>query len=738
MKSRPLLLQLLRAGWRTTFSTEAGRLRFWALGSATCLLALALGGLALAHATYDGREIRGGARAPQIISEEQRNEAVALWSWGSDDVDGRQHSVVYIEPMRSNAPLPPGLSHWPKPGEAVLSPALLKAGQREGIRTRYGKLAGTIGAEGLEAPEERFAYVRPRAELLDRKDMHPVRAFGLHQGGVASLGESMSIPGFSVFAAGLAGFALLPAGAFALASVRIGSVVRERRLALFQALGAGKTSQIVFTVGEVAAPALCGLAGAAVLMSPTLISNVRFPWTEFTLSAQDARRALPWLAASGALAVVMMVAAAVVPHPSRRPSEGSTRPVPRFQRQRAWLPWLFPFAMLFAVRGSELAGDDLRLPVYAAGVAAVLLTLPSVIAVFTGWAGTGIAQAGNKLGRPGMLVAGRRMAAQTRVTARFVAAVVVMIGLVAQTQLWTCLLGENAANAMATKDRIGTSLLVVSPYPDSEARLRDFTAALPSGVELLAAQEASPGENTARLTLTGSCTALTALKLPCSAATPATSRQRQTARDVRVSELLRWTGNEAEGQVVARQGRVDGVHAEDESPILIAVDKSGSNLRVSALKETARAHLDMRANAEPLGNSWLLGANDLEVSASWVRLLGLIGACLTVFAMGFTALAEFLRFGREVAPLSVLTGGRGVFGAVAAWSLVLPTLLAAVFGSVVSLWLTAPITVGGMQPVSDSLYLVLAGGASASAVVLCLWAWRSANRLAASWRPSAD
>lgn len=621
----------------------------------------------------------------------------------------------------------------------MLSRALLRAGQQEGIRTRYGKFAGTIGAEGLEAPEERFAYVRPRAELLDRKDMHPVRAFGLHQGGLASLGESMSIPGFSVFAAGLAGFVLLPAGAFTLASARIGSVVRERRLALFEALGAGMTSRAVFIVGEVALPVLCGLAGAFVLMSPTLIGDLPFPWTEFTLSAQDARRALPWLAAAGTIAVVIVVAAAVVLPPARRPAEGSTRPVPRFQRQRAWLPWLFPFAMLFAVRGSELAGDDLRLPVYAVGVAAVLFTLPSVIAMLTGWAGTRIAQAGNRLGRPGMLVAGRRMAAQTRVTARFVAAVVVMIGLVAQTQLWTGLLGESAANAMATRDRIGTSLLVLSPYPDSKARLRDFAAALPSDVELLAARQASPGESAARLTLTGSCTALRALELPCSGPAPATSRRRQTSRDVRVTELLRWTGNEAEGQVLARQGRVDGVHAgTDESPILIAVDTSGSDLDTPALKETARAHLDMRANAEPLGNSWLLGANDLEVSASWVRLLGLIGACLTVFAMGFTALGEFLRFGREMAPLSVLTGGKGVFGAVAALSLLLPTLLAAAFGSVVSLWLTAPITVGGRQPVPDSLYLVLAVGASASAAVLCLWAWQSANRLAASWRPSAD
>src|SRR5882757_3579842 len=113
MKRRSLLLQLLRAGRKTTLTSEGGRLRFWGISLASCLLTLALGGLVLAHATYEGREIRGASRAPQILSEAQQDEAVALWSWGNDDVDGRQHAVVYVEPLRSNAPLPPGLTRWP-------------------------------------------------------------------------------------------------------------------------------------------------------------------------------------------------------------------------------------------------------------------------------------------------------------------------------------------------------------------------------------------------------------------------------------------------------------------------------------------------------------------------------------------------------------------------------------------------------------------------------------------------
>ncbi|MFE6164268.1 hypothetical protein ACFQ7F_35720 [Streptomyces sp. NPDC056486] len=393
--------------------------------------------------------------------------------------------------------------------------------------------------------------------------------------------------------------------------------------------------------------------------------------------------------------------------------------------------------MLIAARGSELAGDDLRLPVYALGVAGVLITLPAVIATATGWAGGWIARLGSRLGRPGMLIAGRRMAAQTRVTARFVASLVVMIGLVAQSQLWTGLLSENAANAMTTQDRIGTSLLSISPYSENPARIREFSTALPKDIALLLVRQAPPGETgPGAVTLRGSCGGLKTVHLPCGKQHDGAKPQ---PRDPRVTELLRWTLGGTDGEVHSETGSVAGAKAEnDESLSLIALSRSGRNLSLPDLRETARTHLGMRATAEPLGNGWLLGATDLTTSASWVRLLGLLGACLTTLAIGFSVLAEFLRFGREVAPLTVLTAGSWVYGSVLGWSLLFPALLAAVAGSVISLWLTAPITVGGRQPVSDSLYFALAAGAGVSAVLLCVWGWHVASRTAQKWRPAVD
>jgi len=736
VKRRALTLQLLSAGRTTALSTEGGRIRFWGLFLAAGLMMLGLSGLALADATYEGRDVRGASRTPQILQQGSADRAVALWAWGNDDVAGRQHSVTYIEPLVQNAPLPPGLSKWPEPGEAVLSPALIRAGAQEGIESRYGKLAGTIGKEGLQAPEERFAYVRPRANLLDKHDMYPLKGFGVPAGSAAGVGESMSIPDLSVLAAGVAGFVLLPTGALVLVSACAGSTARERRLALFEALGASRGARGIFTLGEAAVPTILGAAAAACVLLPAFMLDIPFPLVDFTLSAEDVRRSVAWLVVAGVTAVLAVLTAAVLLHSKRRKSAQAVRPTAGSQRLRAWSPWMFPFALLFAVRGPELAGDDLRLPVYAVGVAAVLVTLPAVVGALCAWLGIRFAIVGGRLGMPGLLIAGRRISAKPRGTARFVTALIVMIGLVAQVQLWTGLLGENATLAKQTQDRIGSTLLTVSPYADAD-RVQDFAAAMPAETELLLVRQAPPtGVSPGRITLSGTCAALRALDLPCETSRFSAAR---SGLDPRVGELARWSLAGGDSIVTVARGPVHGAKVRgEESLSLVAVAKSGKALSLPLLREVARTHLAARASVDPLGQGWLLGSNDLAAAAAWVRLLGLIGACLTVLAIGLGALAEFLRFGRDMAPLSVLTGSTRVNGSVVAWSLLFPALLAAALGSIVSMWLTTPISVDGGAPVPGATYVLLGVGAGVCAATLCAWGWRSTNRAALRWRPTLD
>ncbi|MEU9186219.1 hypothetical protein AB0D14_17045 [Streptomyces sp. NPDC048484] len=550
------------------------------------------------------------------------------------------------------------------------------------------------------------------------------------------MGESMSVPDLSVLAAGVAGFVLLPAGALVVLSARAGSTARERRLALFEALGASRAARGLFTLGEAAVPTFLGAVAATCVLLPAAMLDIPFPLVDFTLSAEDVRRCAAWLVLAGTVAVLVVLTASVLLHASGRRSSSAVRPTVVSKRLRAWWPWMFPFALLFAIRGPALAGDDLRLPVYALGVAAVLATLPAVVGALCGWLGIRLASVGRRLGLPGLLIAGRRMSAKPRATARFVTALIVMIGLVAQVQLWTGLLGENATLAKHTQDRIGSSLLSISPYADAD-RVQDFAAALPTETGLLLVRQSPPtAESPGRITLTGACTALHALNLPCKTSQVYATR---SGLDPRVRELTRWSLAGGDGIVAVARGPVHGAKAQgEESLSLVAVSTSGEALSLPLFREMARTYLAVGASADPLGQSWLLGSNDLAAAAAWVRLLGLIGACLTVLAIGISALAEFLRFSRDIAPLSALTGGTAVNGSVVAWSLLFPALLAAALGSIISMWLTAPITVNGGAPVPGDTYVLLGVGAGACAVALCAWGWRSANRAALSWRPALD
>jgi hypothetical protein len=314
-------------GFRASLAADVGRVRFWGLLLSAALLTIGLGALVLAHATYEGRELRGTARGPQPIVDTSAQDAVALWAWGTDDVDGQQYALVYIEPLSEDTQPSAGLSEWPDPGEAMLSPALLEAGAHEGIATRYGRLAGTIAEEGLESPAERFAYVRPRASLLEQEEMYPVAGFGGRQATLA-VGEHLYIPAFSTMAAGLAGFVLLPAAALLVASARTGSAARERRILVFDALGADRRARSVFAVGEAAVPALIGTLAGAATLCPALLANIAVPGVDFVLSTRDARRAAPLLAGAATLALLTVIAAAALLHPRSGPPAG-TRLAPR-------------------------------------------------------------------------------------------------------------------------------------------------------------------------------------------------------------------------------------------------------------------------------------------------------------------------------------------------------------------------------------------------------------------------
>lgn len=317
MTGRGTYWQMMRVGRGAAASAEAGRIRYWALLLASFLTVLSICGLVLAAAGFDARSERGAARSPRLVEAFPQEQAVALWRNSDDLIGNIPHDVIYITPLTPDAPPPPGLSRWPEPGQAFLSPALREISSSEQLTTRYGRFAGIIGEEGLEAPGERLAYVAPTAELLDRKEMFEISGFG--GPGVESLfGEHVHNYEQAYFYAGYIFLVILPTGLLVVVAVRAGAAARDRRITLLDALGATWRARACFAVGEAAVPVAVGTALAVVALAPACAWNVPVPGTEFILSSDDTRQSLSLLALVVAAVPATVLGLAAVFQPRRQ------------------------------------------------------------------------------------------------------------------------------------------------------------------------------------------------------------------------------------------------------------------------------------------------------------------------------------------------------------------------------------------------------------------------------------
>ncbi|MFE0738749.1 hypothetical protein [Streptomyces sp. NPDC058855] len=115
-------------------------------------------------------------------------------------------------------------------------------------------------------------------------------------------------------------------------------------------------------------------------------------------------------------------------------------------------------------------------------------------------------------------------------------------------------------------------------------------------------------------------------------------------------------------------------------------------------------------------------------------------AGITVLALttGLAALAEFLRQGRALAPLSVLTGGLRVFRTSAAWSVLAPLAVAGAAGTAVAAALAAPVAAHGESSVTGELIAATIGVVFVVGAFLWVWASRVAVRQARRWRPGGE
>ncbi|MEU6757759.1 hypothetical protein [Streptomyces sp. NPDC046685] len=727
-----LAVQLLRVGRAAGAGSRGGLIRAVALLCAAAALTLGAGALVSAAAVYDAVAQQSQARSPRVLQGHPTEKPIALWKPGFDVVDGLQYSVVTIIPLTSDAPPPPGVAAWPGPGEAVLSPALAQAGAAEDITGRLGRDVGRISEAGLSSSSERLAYVRPPDALADKDKMFTITGYGAKG---PYIGDQLFTEPLELFALAVVGLMLFPAAVLVVIAARAGGEARDRRAALLDALGASQTARSLVNLGEAGLPVVLGAALGMGALVGLVATDVSLPFTGFTIPAASIRAAAVPLGLTAAACVLVVLVSVVVLH-RHNSSRSTIRPGGGSRRLPRWWPALFPVALLLATRGPGLLAPGnprLFLAIYFVAALVTFATLPSVLALTVAALGRFLGRLGRRHGGTGTLVAGRWLTAQPGVTARLVAGFVVAIGLIGQVQLNTSRLSEPMIAAQATAERIGTSVLTIAT-PRDNARTSAFLASLPKDAAVFSLRTGPAPDGTVLSVLQAPCEQLQTIHQDCggdgSSATVAD-------RDARLAELARWYA--PSGRIQLRQGPLVSELPAEESSQLVLMSPAGKDLDIPAVKRAANQHLAVATVVEAPGGGWLSSSLLRSTRVNWVALFGSFALIVVGLAIGLNSIAEFLRHSRSFAPLGVLTGRRGLFVSVAAWVLLMPTVLAAALGALVYLWLSGPYTdpVVGAQLSWPVLAYLMGGVLILSIAIWGCGAW-SAVRGASHWRPAAD
>ncbi|MEU6905940.1 hypothetical protein ABZ935_11430 [Streptomyces coeruleorubidus] len=670
------------------------------------------------------------ARAPRFTGKFPGERAVAHWRESGDTVGGLQHSVIFIEPLTPSASPPPGLTEWPRPGEAVLSPALAAAGQREGISDRYGRDAGRISAEGLTSPSERLVYVRPTATKSPEWD-ETMRISGFGDPDPTPFGDSISVVDVDAFMAAVIGFLGLPAAVLTVVALRCGSAARDRRTALLDALGATWRHRALVCMGEALWPVGAGaLIGTAPLLAAAY-TDVAIPLTDYTLSAAAVRAWLPavLLGAAGAAAGVLV--SSVLLH--RKKGDGrSPRTLTRSRVKRRYaLLCALGLVMAMPVDLGPLAPDyRVSIVQYAIGIVLTLATLPTLIA----WAMTALGRrlASRSITKQyaGGLIAGRWLHAYPGVIARLVVAVVVGLGLVSQVQLWVSRTTVAATEARQTFGALGDSVLTIRSRVQPTSQIKAFEEDLGQGRAVFALIQ----DRQEPAVLTGPCASWKAVQLPCPPARSTVLRE----GDRRLSELARWETGTPDLRIATGDIPTTGKRGGVAEIKLVVISDPGDASAGGTVREAAYRHLGTAPLVNVLAGMQLGGALLDETIAHWVTLLGLGGMLMAALAAAFSALAEFQVFGSRLAPVGVLAGDTHVFRSTALWYLSVPIGVAGFAGAVVSTVLGYPMVTTGGARWAPELTAVTVVGSTVLAICVGLVGGQGVIARARNWRPGAD
>ncbi|MGP4018949.1 FtsX-like permease family protein [Saccharopolyspora sp. 5N708] len=374
-------LRNLAFGFRLAISGRRpwGRLAVTGVGIGLGV-ALLLAAAAIPHA-YEARAARENTRTASTDGTDP--SAGVLVAHTSVQYRGEGIGGMLVQNRRADAPVPPGLTRNPGPGEMVVSPALrelLESPSGELLKPRLpAQIVGVIGDAGLVSPDELLYYAGTDAlSPQSARVGGVVEHFG--EGGVREPQSAFPTDAWFVLALGLAAL-LVPVVVYVAATARLAETARQRRLSALRLIGASGRQVRRMAAGEALAGTLLGVALGWVLFLGARTAATDRPLIQSAVFAFDIQPVW-WLAALvtlGIPALAVLVTTASLRHTITEPLEVTRRTVFR-PRRLAWrLVPLVIGALGLLWLAVDQPGRSNLLPVFITSVVLVLVAIPVLL-----------------------------------------------------------------------------------------------------------------------------------------------------------------------------------------------------------------------------------------------------------------------------------------------------------------------------------------------------------------------
>ncbi|MGC2175170.1 MAG: FtsX-like permease family protein [Acidimicrobiales bacterium] len=307
---------MIRLGLRLTLgSGREARARVLVTAAAVALgvalLLAALAGVNGLHAQTD----RGAWLDTSAQASHPTSTSHGLWWLSSvDQFDNQAIDRIDVAAAGRDAPVPPGISHLPGPGEYYASPALTALFESEPaneLRDRYpGHQIGTLGAAALPSPNSLIIVIghsaRQLSQIPDALEVGAIQRTPASCYNCQNANGSGSVLEFILAVGAIA--LLLPMLILIATASRLSAARREERFAAMRLIGATPYQISVVSAVEAAVAALTGVAVGFALffVLRPLLYHVSFTGVPFLAGDLS----LHWI--DVALAVIGVPLAAVV------------------------------------------------------------------------------------------------------------------------------------------------------------------------------------------------------------------------------------------------------------------------------------------------------------------------------------------------------------------------------------------------------------------------------------------